>query len=175
LPFSSGFDSRRFFATLLRKAVPFKAVTCQTFHRKNGRDYDIDSYFAPKIAAAFGVDCELVRAVPPSGIEAEQARRQALIGTETFMHGWALPFMRWLAKRPPSLVFDGLAGDTFGNSGFEIDGLHETPEKDAELVLEKSTGPFVLQQLSARFPSGESFRRHYRAFLAQFPPNLNQG
>jgi asparagine synthetase B (glutamine-hydrolysing) len=174
LPFSSGFDSRRFFATLLRKAVPFKAVTCQTFHRKNGRDYDIDSYFAPKIAAAFGVDCELVRAVPPSGIEAEQARRQALIGTETFMHGWALPFMRWLAKRPPSLVFDGLAGDTFGNSGFEIDGLHETPEKDAELVLEKSTGPFVLQQLSSRFPSGESFRRHYRAFLAQFPPNLNQ-
>lgn len=174
LPFSSGFDSRRFFATLLRKAVPFKAVTCQTFHRKKGQDYDIDSFFAPKIAAAFGVDCELVPAVPPAELEADAARRQALIGTDTFMHGWALPFMRWLAKRPPSLVFDGLAGDTFGNSGFEIEGLHETPEKDAELVLKQSTGSSVLRQLSARFPTEESLRRHYRAFLAQFAPNLNQ-
>ncbi|KQQ87037.1 hypothetical protein [Massilia sp. Leaf139] len=174
LPFSSGFDSRRFFGTLIRKAVPFKAVTCQTFHRKNGRDYDIDSFFAPKIAAAFGVDCELVRAVPPEQIAADAARRQALIGTETFMHGWALPFMRWLAERPPSLVFDGLAGDTFGNSGFEIDGLHETPEKDAELVLGKTAGAELLKQLSGRFPAHGAFRKEYRRFLGQFAPNINQ-
>ena len=174
LPFSSGFDSRRFFGTLIRKAVPFKAVTCQTFHRKGGRDYDIDSFFAPKIAAAFGVECELVRAVPPEEIEDDSARRQALIGTETFMHGWALPFMRWLAGRPPSLVFDGLAGDTFGNSGFEIDGLHETPEKDAELVLEKTTGPSLLNQLSSLFPSPATYRQQYRGYLAQFAPNINQ-
>jgi hypothetical protein len=174
LPFSSGFDSRRFFGTLIRKAVPFKAVTCQTFHRKGGRDYDIDSFFAPKIAAAFGVDCELVRAVPPEQIASDAARRQALIGTETFMHGWALPFMRWLAERPPSLVFDGLAGDTFGNSGFEIDGLHETPEKDAELVLGKTTGAALMKQLSSLFPSQSAFRAQYRGFLAQFAPNINQ-
>lgn len=174
VPFSSGFDSRRFFATFLRRKVPFKAVTCQTFHRKKGRDYDIDSFFAPKIAAAFGVDCELVRASPPETIEADAAHRQALIGTESFMHGWAVPFMRWLAKRPPSLVFDGLAGDTFGNSGFEIEGLHETPEKDAELVLNRTTRPFALRQLSSLFPPVESLRRHYRNYLAQFAPNMNQ-
>lgn len=174
LPFSSGFDSRRFFGTLFRKKVPFKAVTCQTFHRKNGRDYDIDSFYAPKIAAAFGVDCELVEAVPPAAMEADAARRQALIGTETFMHGWALPFMRWLAKRPPSLVFDGLAGDTFGNSGFEIDGLHETPSKDYQLVLDRVTQPFALRQLSSLFPSVDTLRERYRGYLDQFAPNLNQ-
>lgn len=174
LPFSSGFDSRRFFGTLFRKKVPFKAVTCQTFHRKKGHDYDIDSFFAPKIAAAFGVDCDLVKAVPPDEIEADAARRQALIGTETFMHGWALPFMRWLAKRPPSLVFDGLAGDTFGNSGYEIDGLHESPEKDFELVLNRVSRPFALNQLSSLFPTPATLRERYRAYLNQFAPTLNQ-
>jgi hypothetical protein len=174
LPFSSGFDSRRFFATLLRKSIPFKAVTCQTFHRKNGRDYDIDSFFAPKIAQAFGVDCELVPAAAPDAIEADAARRQQLIGTETFMHAWGMPFMRWLARRPPSLVFDGLAGDTFGNSGFEIDGLHETPEKDAELLVRETSKPFVLDQLSGQFPALSEFQQRYREYLAQFAPNINQ-
>ncbi|XYJ10746.1 hypothetical protein ACSUZJ_01840 [Telluria sp. B2] len=174
LPFSSGFDSRRFFATLFRKKVPFKAVTCQTFHRKNGRDYDIDAFFAPKIAAAFGVDCELVRASTPAALEADTARRQALIGTESFMHGWALPFMRWLAKRPPSLVLDGLAGDTFGNSGYEIDGLHETPEKDTELVLKRTSNPKALRCLSGLFPRVETLRQHYRDYLGKFAANMNR-
>lgn len=173
LPFSSGFDSRRFFGTFFRKKIPFKAVTCQTFHRKKGRDYDIDSFFAPKIAAAFGVECELVRAVPPIELEADAARRQALIGTETFMHGWAMPFMRWLARRPPSLIFDGLAGDTFGNSGYEIDGLHETPEKDYQLVLKRTTRPFALDQLSSLFPTVDTLRARYRGFLDQFAPTMN--
>ncbi|MEW6021269.1 MAG: hypothetical protein AB1807_03915 [Pseudomonadota bacterium] len=174
LPFSSGYDSRRFFATLLRKAVPFKAVTCQTYHRKNGRDYDIDAFFAPKIASAFGVECETVRAATPAAAEADAVRRQALIGTESFMHGWAMPLMRWLAKRPPSLVFDGLAGDTFGNSGYEIDGLHETPQKDAELLLTRLTRPFALRHLAGMFPTVETLRQHYGRFLAQFAPNMNQ-
>lgn len=174
LPFSSGFDSRRFFATLLRKQLPFKAVTCQTFHRKKGSDYDIDSFYAPGIAAAFGVDCELVRAVEPERMEEDAARRQTLIGTETFMHAWALPLMRWLARRPPSLVFDGLAGDTFGNSGFEIDGLHETAERDVGLVVGETSKPFMLKQLSGRFPSLEQFQQQYRAYLDQFASNINQ-
>ena len=174
LPFSSGFDSRRFFATLLRKNLPFKAVTCQAFHRKHGEDYDIDSFFAPKIAAAFGRDCELLPAIDSEEIEIDETRRQRLIGTETFMHGWAMPFMRWLARRPRSLVLDGLAGDTFGNSGFEIDGLHESPEKDAELLVQETSGPFFRRQFSNVFPTAPQFQQQYRAYLSQFEPNLNQ-
>ncbi|MFL6675148.1 MAG: hypothetical protein ACJ8LG_17895 [Massilia sp.] len=174
VPFSSGFDSRRFFAFLQQKKVPFKAVTCQTFHRKKGKDYDIDSYFAPKIATAFGVDCELVTAATAEELKADTTRRQALIGTETFMHAWAVPLMRWLEKRPPSIVFDGLAGDTFGNSGFEIDGLHETHERDATLLVNETVKPHVFGQLSGVFPSVAAFTDQYKAYLNQFPGNLNQ-
>lgn len=174
LPFSSGYDSRRFFATLLQKEVPFKAVTCQSFHRRKGKDYDIDSYFAPKIAAAFGVECELVHATPVSGLEADAQRRQSLIGTETFMHGWGVPLMRWLARRPPTVVIDGLGGDTLGNSGFEIDGLHETPEKDVELLVKEVSRPYLFGELSGVFPTLADYQRRYRAFLAKFASNPNQ-
>jgi hypothetical protein len=174
VPFSSGFDSRRFFAFLQQKKVLFKAVTCQTFHLKKGKDYDIDSYFAPKIASAFGVECELVTAATPEELAADTVRRQALIGTETFMHAWAVPLMRWLEKRPPSIVFDGLAGDTFGNSGFEIDGLHESPEHDAALLVQETVKPHVFSQLSGLFPSVSAFTDKYKAYLKQFPGNLNQ-
>ena len=174
LPFSSGFDSRRFFATLLQKKVPFKAVTCQTFHRRKGRDYDIDSHFAPKIAAAFGVECELVHASPPNRLAADARHRQNLIGTETFMHSWAVPLMRWLADRPPSIVFDGLAGDTLGNSGYEIDGLHENPEKDTELLVKETSKPGFFRQLSGMFQTLPEYQARYRAYLGQYAPNLNR-
>ncbi len=174
LPLSSGYDSRRFLGTLVQRNVAFLAVTCQAFHSKNGRDYDIDAHFAPKIAAAFGVPCELVAAVPIEGIAADSERREALIGTETFDHDWAVPLMRWLATRPPSMVFDGLGGDTFGNSGFEINGLHESPEKDADLLVNHAAKPYLFKLLSSRFPRPAEYKATYRNYLAQFPSTLNQ-
>lgn len=174
LPFSSGFDSRRFFATLLRKKMSFTPVTCQTFHRKKGRDFDIDSFYAPKIAAAFGLKCEIV---PASGLEqigTDAARRQTLIGSETPMHGWAVPLMRWLARRPPSLVFDGLAGDAFGNSSFDIEGLYDVAADAPERIVNRACASAVLEQLSSLFPSADEFRRQYLPFVTQFTPNLNQ-
>lgn len=174
LPLSSGYDSRRFLGTLVQRNVPFHAVTCQAFHNKSGRDYDIDAHFAPKIAAAFGVQHELVAAVPIEGIAADSKRREALIGTETFNHDWAVPLMRWLATRPPSIVFDGLGGDTFGNSGFEIAGLHESPEKDVELLVDHATKPYLFKLLTRRFPELAEYKTTYRNYLAHFPMTLNR-
>lgn len=174
LPLSSGFDSRRFFATLVNRGLPFKAVTCQTFHRKNGRYYDIDAFFAPGIAAKFGVECEVISASPADKMDEDAQRRQALIGTETLMHAWAVPMMKWLSRQPPSIVFDGLAGDTFGNSGYEIDGLHGSPEGDVELILNEVARPLFFANLSQKFPSIEQYRHAYRGYLNRFAPNLNQ-
>lgn len=173
LPFSSGYDSRRFFATMIDKGVPFKAVTCQTFHRKKGRDYDIDSFFAPKIAAAFGVECELVLASSPEQYAADSTRRMALIGTESFMHGWAVPFMDWLAKRAPSIVFDGLAGDTFGNSGYEYPNLHESHARDMEVLMSCTVDGAKFSHVSALFPSREDYMERYRQHLHAYPATLN--
>ncbi len=173
LPFSSGYDSRRFFATMMEKKAAFKAVTCQTFHRKKGRDYDIDSFFAPKIAAEFGVDCELVHASAPSDYAVDSRRRMALIGTESFMHGWAVPFMNWLAKQPMSIVFDGLAGDTLGNSGYEFDGLHASAASDTEILMKETVDVKKFDELSALFPTADEFKRQYRTHLERYPRNLN--
>lgn len=173
LPFSSGYDSRRFFATMMEKKAAFKAVTCQTFHRKKGRDYDIDSFFAPKIAAEFGVDCELVRASSPDEYAADSRRRMSLIGTESFMHGWAVPFMTWLAKQPMSIVFDGLAGDTLGNSGYEFDGLHGSAAGDIEILMKETVDVKKFDELSGLFPAAAQYQQQYRAHLERYPKNLN--
>lgn len=174
LPFSSGYDSRRFFASLVNKQASFSAVTCQTFHRKPGGDYDIDSFYAPKIAAAFGVECTLVQATPSDQVAADHQRRMSLIGTETFMHGWAVPFMRWLSARPSSVVIDGLAGDTLGNSGFEFDGLHQDGETDTNILLRQTVHPHVFRQLSKIFPSQDEYSEKYNEYLRSFPPTLNR-
>lgn len=174
LPLSSGFDSRRFFATLRNRGLSFKAVTCQTFHQKKGHYYDIDAYFAPKIAAHFGVECEVISASPAEKMDADAKRRQDLIGTETLMHSWAVPLMKWLSGQPPSIVFDGLAGDTFGNSGYEIKGLHASANQDVELILGEVARPLFFSNLSRRFPSLDQYRNAYRRYLNRFAPNLNQ-
>ena len=174
LPLSSGYDSRRFFASLTRRQLPFKAVTCQSFHRKNGRDYDIDAHFAPQIARAFGVDCEVVPASLGAQIDADERYRQDLIGTETFMHGWSVPLMRWLSGQRPSIVFDGLAGDTYGNSGYEIDGLHADPASDVELILDEVSSTRFFDQVAGPLPDRAAFRQAYRTFLERFSPNPNQ-
>lgn len=174
LPFSSGFDSRRFFATMVRKKVDFRAVTCQSYNRKKGRDYDIDSVYAPKIAAAFGVDCEVVSAGSAEQMEIDSVKRQLLIGTETFMHKWAMPLMRWLSERPPSLIFDGLAGDVFGNSSFDIEGLDGNAQRSAEEIVERATKPHIFQHLSLSSNSAADYRKKYREFISKFSSNMNQ-
>ncbi|QOL50947.1 asparagine synthetase B family protein [Massilia litorea] len=174
LPFSSGFDSRRFFALLVKKNIGFKAVTCQSYNRKQGRDYDIDSVYAPKIAAAFGVDCEVVPASSPDQLTKDALKRQHLIGTETFMHSWAVPLMQWLAGRPPSLILDGLAGDVLGNSSFDIEGFDSRANDSTSAIVEKAVKEGTLSQLSARVNSADSYRQKYREYVNKFLPNTNQ-
>lgn len=173
LPLSSGYDSRRFFATMVDQKLAFKAVTCQAFHRKKGLDYDIDSVFAPKIAKHFGIDCEVVRASPPEAYRADNLRRLSLIGTESFLHAWAVPLMRWMAKQPMSIVFDGLAGDTLGNSGYEFPGLHKNSRADIEVLMTETVDISKFDQLSKLFPTAVEFKATYRAYLERYPRNLN--
>lgn len=174
LPFSSGYDSRRFFATMVEKKVAFKAVTCQTFHRKKGKDYDIDAFFAPKIAAAFGINCEVVRASTGRQRTADSHRRMSLIGTENCSaHGWAMPLMDWLTKQPVSIVFDGLAGDVLGNSGYEFDGLHKDAVNNIDILMRKTVSVEKFKQFSKIFPDVKEFKSKYRVYLESYPKNLN--
>lgn len=175
LPFSSGYDSRRFFAYMRNEDIPFTAVTCQTFHRKGGKFYDIDSFFAPKIASAFGVDCTLVNASDALQMSADSERRMLLIGTETLMHDWAIPLMGWLRRQPKSIVIDGLAGDTLGNSGFEFDRLHESFSLDTEILSRETVKDEMFKHLAPeKFSDPARSRNNIRNYLEKLPATLNR-
>lgn len=172
LPFSSGYDSRRFFACLHANSIEFNAITCQTFHWKMGGWYDLDLPCAPKIASAFGVPCTtLEAAVGQKAIDYSQ-KRLGLVGTETFMHTWAMPLMDWFADQPPSLIFDGLAGDALGNHGYEFSGLHETPEKDLRILVDERSNPKFFRNLSSLFPNVSEYRAFYESKITSLAPTL---
>ena len=155
---SIGYDLRHFFASMLENKIDFDAVTCQTFHRKKGADYDIDSFFAPKIAAAFGVNCDMVRASTVERYAEDSERRLALIGTETFIHDWAVPFMKYLAERTTSIV---------------CDGLHVGAKGDTAILMKAIDGR-TFGHLSGLFPTSTEYREVYRVFLIRFPANLDR-
>jgi hypothetical protein len=173
LPFSSGFDSRRFFASFQKRGVKFKAATCQSFHNKNGRMYDIDSIFAAMISRFFGNECEIIAATNGAELHSDLKERQSLIGTETFMHDWAMPLMRWLRQQEASVVFDGLGGDTLGNSGFVFDCFHEDPQKDKDIVLDDMVITDMFKFLSKEWPSVKAYNAECKSELGAFPSTMN--
>lgn len=174
LPLSSGYDSRRFFATLHSKGIPFQAVTVQAFHKKKDGYYDIEARCATEIAAAFGVKSHLLPASEGDEAKAEIEYRMRLIGTETFMHEWSVPLMKWLAGQKSSIIYDGLAGDTLGNSGFVYDGLHKDVNNDIKIILNNTLKPDVFNNISVRFPTKNLFTRLYRDHLFSLPNNMNR-
>ncbi len=173
LPFSSGYDSRRFFASFQNRGVIFKALTCQSYQHKNGKFYDIDGTFAPKIGGFFGVDVEVIKATKASDLEKDYQDRMQFIGTETFMHGWSLPLIRRMRSLDESIVFDGLGGDTLGNGGFEYEGLHASNEKDKTIILEETVNNKVFKFVSKLWPSKGEYVREYQSEMDRFPSTPN--
>lgn len=174
LPFSSGYDSRRFFASLHHRKLDFKAVTCQCFHQKQGSHYDIDSICAPQIAKSFGQECEVLPVTPVDELPDDLSERLALIGTETFMHGWSLPLFRWLRQQPPSVIFDGLCGDTLGNSGYELPGLHQDQQSDTDILLKQTSDSQWFKQMSTVLPSMDEYQVALKNEIEQLPESLNR-
>ncbi len=174
LPFSSGFDSRRFFANLQKRKIDFKPVTSQSYHNKNGSMYDIDAPFASKIAQHFGMETTVIPATPPEELFNDLNKRNELIGSESFMHSWSMPLLNWLAKEPPSMIFDGLSGDTIGNGGFEFLGLHESEKNDIDIVLKEMVNTGVFSNLDKSWPSVEEYTEAFRKDMEKIPASLNQ-
>lgn len=175
LPFSSGYDSRRFFASFQKRNVDFTAVTSQSYHRKNNRLHDIDSKYAILIAQKFGVDCKVIQAESDfAKLKHNYERRLALIGSETFMHEWSTPLIKWLRTQPPSVIFDGLAGDTLGNTGYEFEGLHKSFENDTEIIVKNMVVESTFRYLSKNWPSLDQYKAECHSSLGILPQNLNR-
>jgi len=179
LPLSSGYDSRRIFGALQRKRADFVTFTAEGFAQKDGLLYEIDSVFAPNIARAYGIEWALVRASEAGDFAADFAAREMLVGTETFMHFWAVRVHRWLARQRPSLVWDGLGGDVFGYCGHVNLDLAETDtarliEANRQIVLNNQTTPAIFGFLAESWPQLRDYRHACRETLGRFSHDLNQ-
>ena len=174
LPFSSGYDSRRCFAALVDRQLQFKTVTCQMVNRVGDKLYDVETTLAPQIASAFDVPNEIVPATTDAEQESDYHLRLSLIGTETSQHAWATPLCRWLANQAPAVIFDGLSGDTLGYTGFKYEGLHQSPDIDTQLVLERTTNRGLFKHLSHHWPSNSEYQQQFRQSLERLPDTLNR-
>jgi hypothetical protein len=126
LPLSSGDDSRRILATLVARGRPFEALTVRVL-QKGFRD--LDARYASAMAELFGFGHRVLEYASPDEYAADDRACRRLLASETIEHAWVGPLVRALGPAP-GLVFDGLAGDVVGNTGFGVADLHVCPEHE---------------------------------------------
>jgi hypothetical protein len=129
LPLSSGDDSRRILASLTARGSPFRAMTVRVLQKGNR---DLDARFASEMAAQFGFGHDVFEVADPLQYGKDDAACRLLFSSELSEHSWIAPLVRALPPGP-SLVFDGLGGDIFGNTGYARRELYET-QGDGDLI-----------------------------------------
>lgn len=170
LPLSSGDDSRRILAALLRRRVDFLASTVRGVSK--GR-YDLDGRFAAELARRFGFRHRVLELSEPGQYRRDDRDCRILFGSEVTEHSWLAPLVKGV-EPGPSLLFDGLAGDQFGEEPWEaavgpriaadLYSLDESRKLEvmAELAI-TSTGSAVLQERA--WPPLEELRANLAGFL----------
>lgn len=174
LPLSSGYDSRRIFAYLVEKNIKFETITSQAYKKIGNRFYDIDGNYAPLIAKKFNVNNKLIKATTGSSLYLDFEKRDNLLGNETLMHSWSIPLINALDTESPSIIFDGLAGDTLGNTGFEFPGFHVEPEKNLEILFNETKKSFLSKKLINSSTLESEFCEAYWQSLNTLPNTPNQ-
>lgn len=172
LPLSSGDDSRRILAALHSRGTPLRAVTARVF-QKEGRD--LDARFAAEMAAALKFDHEVIELPDGHAYGQDDAAARVLMNAEVSEHTWFLGVARALGGRR-SLVFDGLAGDIVGNTGYGVRELHVMPEEQklsriAMLALGDDGDQLLKQGVWA--PLADA-RAYLVDFLQRVPPSTNR-
>lgn len=114
LPLTSGYDSRRLLAVLLDRKADFRAVTVRVAQR----NHYLDARFAAEMASDLGF-AHAVADMPLGDSYTKLARsRRMLTDAASSEHAWAV-VLRDLLPDQTALVFDGIAGDVWGETGFE--------------------------------------------------------
>lgn len=121
LPLSSGYDSRRILTGLNRAKVDFQAATVRVF-QKGYRD--LDAKYSAMMAKDFGFGHKIVDLPSAEQYVKNDRYRRGILDAEASLHTWYLSLLEALPSES-SLVFDGLGGDVFGNSGYENSYYYE--------------------------------------------------
>jgi hypothetical protein len=175
LPLSSGFDSRRILAGLVRRKVDFQAVT----YRSRQKGYrDLDARFASAMARDFRFPHVVIEPANGEEYASDDRSRRVLVDAETREHSWAIRVMRSLPANP-CFLFDGIAGDILGDPvGWSVHtGLSvETRSSEAELdamAAHAITNHYDSMLSSNQWPSVFDLREEVKAYLRTFLPRNN--
>ncbi len=172
LPLSSGYDSRRILARLHSCHVPFKALTVRVL-QKNG--LDLDARWASAMANSLGFDHHVVELPTPAEYARLDRDRRLLLDAHGREHTWFLAMHRDI-PRETCLVFDGLGGDVFGNTGFGLSKFHVAAESEKiRMILDEVLADPCDSILNHKYwPSLEALRRYLADYLTQLPNGTNK-
>ena len=173
-PLTSGYDSRRILAALLDRRMSFQAATV---HDLDKGDRNLDAYFASLMAKELGFPHYVIKRQEAIEYARDDRIRRLLLSGESPLHTWAVPLMRNLPDSP-TIFLDGLAGDVFGETGFDrIAGIHQSsPEVNRALIGEYAiTNAYDTVLHPAKWPSADSVRQELLGYInATLPETPNQ-
>ncbi len=168
LPLSSGYDSRRILAALDSRQVAFEALTVRIIQKG---DRDLDARWAAAMAKDFGFPHRVIELAEPRQYAADDHLVRTLADAHVTEHAWMMPVMRGLPQES-SLVFDGLGGDIFNNTGYAIPELYTCPESEKLLLIAKQhlAPADVDRNLNgAWWPGIQELREYFVDYLAKLP------
>ena len=171
LPLSSGDDSRRILAAVHSRGVPFQAITVRA-RRTDNRD--LDGYWPSVMATALDFPHRVAELPVPEEFARQDRLRRALLDGHACEHSWFLALNGYLPDRP-SLLFDGLGGDVFGNTGFADKSFHVAEESlKPGMIVNRVLSDTHERILNPWYwPSLESVRAELLEYLRDVPEGRN--
>ncbi|MBZ5581199.1 MAG: hypothetical protein LAQ30_03155 [Acidobacteriia bacterium] len=175
LTLSSGYDSRRILAALQSRRASFEALTLRTI-QKGCRD--LDAPWASAMARDFGFAHRVIELADPSQFARDDRLGRHLTDAHvaSMEHAWIMPVMRELPHRD-ALVFDGLGGDIFNNTGYALPRLYACPEAEKlSLIADQHLAPANLDRNLSRafWPGIRELREYFMNYLAELPEGKNR-
>lgn len=172
LPLSSGHDSRRMLAALHARKIPFNSLTVRVLHK----DYrDLDAYWASVMARDIGFKHQVVELPAPDEFAGMDHMRRLLVDSHGTEHTW---FLRLYPQYPhrQSLIFDGLGGDIWGNTGFGVKELISCEETIKLNRIAETEITDVYDRILSRkkWPSSQYVRQVLVDYLAWLPDGRNK-
>ncbi|KAF0180507.1 MAG: hypothetical protein FD164_1724 [Nitrospirae bacterium] len=172
LPLSSGHDSRRILAALYAREIPFHSLTVRVLHK----DYrDLDAHWASVMARDIGFKHQVVELPAPDEFAVLDYTRRLLVDSHNTEHTWFLSMYPHYPERQ-SLIFDGLGGDIWGNTGFGDKELIVCEESVKLQKIAETEITDVYDRIVSRkkWPSSQSVRQVLVDYLAWLPDGRNK-
>lgn len=165
LPLSSGWDSRRILAALIKNE---KKPSCYSSEVKNSAGIDVDAQHAKELANYHNLKHHTVKRDFITKSHKHARLLRVLFSGESNEHIWAYSLFEKMPKR--NYIFDGLAGDVLGNSGFGDSSLYQTNNHKAIIdYLMRSTSDFLFK--NEIWPKSSDVDSEILSHISHYPKN----